>query len=380
MVGLLSPLHYTYPSGSVVLDWDLLAEEFIMEAEELVFYLGANTQGKKAKRKAHERQLEEARQLTVLQKKRELKAAGIIMQHKTKKKGMEYNADIPFEKKPAPGFYNTLEEQACVSKQHLKKSASLREAERKKRLKRGKEGENSPHQTKFIAACDAQIQKLKEAESDGCQGKLVPPAAQVGETELEEIVKIGNADENARALVGGTDDPGQQLLRGCDNLKRAKMARTPRTTTTGQYPSGSPKFTKYDHWTDTPSRCCLKRTPAKCDVRMNAAKEEEQRVALIWRSQVVQRVLPRPPNVDLARLLNNLSLIPPPEGEQEAIQQPINLELIQSSSNGAVPGAVNVATNIKTPLLMVFLQPDLNQQKIVQQELPYILTHCHCSS
>ena len=33
----------------------------------------ANTQGKKAKRKARERQLEEARRLAVLQKKRELK-------------------------------------------------------------------------------------------------------------------------------------------------------------------------------------------------------------------------------------------------------------------------------------------------------------------
>jgi pre-mRNA-splicing factor CDC5/CEF1 len=49
----------------------------------------ANTQGKKAKRKARERQLEEARRLAVLQKKRELKAAGIIMRSKTKKKGMD---------------------------------------------------------------------------------------------------------------------------------------------------------------------------------------------------------------------------------------------------------------------------------------------------
>ena len=37
----------------------------------------ANTQGKKAKRKARERQLEEARRLAMLQKRRELKAAGI---------------------------------------------------------------------------------------------------------------------------------------------------------------------------------------------------------------------------------------------------------------------------------------------------------------
>jgi hypothetical protein len=36
----------------------------------------ANTRGKKAKRKAREKQLEEARRLASLQKKRELKAAG----------------------------------------------------------------------------------------------------------------------------------------------------------------------------------------------------------------------------------------------------------------------------------------------------------------
>ena len=37
----------------------------------------ANTQGKKAKRKAREKQLEEARRLASLQKRRELRAAGI---------------------------------------------------------------------------------------------------------------------------------------------------------------------------------------------------------------------------------------------------------------------------------------------------------------
>ena len=75
----------------------------------------ANTQGKKAKRKARERQLEEARRLAVLQKKRELKAAGIMfvstpafktrtdvfthvfysVRHKTKQKGMD--ASIRFQ-------------------------------------------------------------------------------------------------------------------------------------------------------------------------------------------------------------------------------------------------------------------------------------------
>lgn len=41
----------------------------------------ANTKGKKAKRKAREKQLEEARRLAALQKRRELKAAGIEYVH-----------------------------------------------------------------------------------------------------------------------------------------------------------------------------------------------------------------------------------------------------------------------------------------------------------
>ena len=41
----------------------------------------ANTNGKKAKRKAREKQLEKARRLASLQKRRELKAAGINNRH-----------------------------------------------------------------------------------------------------------------------------------------------------------------------------------------------------------------------------------------------------------------------------------------------------------
>lgn len=42
------------------------------------------------------------RRLAALQKRRELRAAGIDVQKKRKKKrGVDYNAEIPFEKKPA---------------------------------------------------------------------------------------------------------------------------------------------------------------------------------------------------------------------------------------------------------------------------------------
>ncbi|KAA1474769.1 hypothetical protein DENSPDRAFT_841398 [Dentipellis sp. KUC8613] len=232
--GEIDPDPETKPARPDPIDMDEDEKEMLSEARARL----ANTQGKKAKRKARERQLEEARRLAVLQKKRELKAAGIIMRYKTKKKGMDYNADIPFEKKPAPGFYDTSDEQARVTSapvgQTLRRLENKRkpeeeEAERKKRQRRGKEGENGPHETKFVAARDAQIQKLKEAESIGRRSKLVLPAAQVGEKELEEIAKIGRAGESAKALVGEAEGPSGQLLGEYTGLDRAKMARTPRT-------------------------------------------------------------------------------------------------------------------------------------------------------
>ncbi|KAF8836877.1 hypothetical protein BDN67DRAFT_1071693 [Paxillus ammoniavirescens] len=233
--GEIDPDPETKPARPDPIDMDEDEKEMLSEARARL----ANTQGKKAKRKARERQLEEARRLAVLQKKRELKAAGIIMRHKTKQKGMDYNTDIPFEKKPAPGFYDTSEEQARITSapvgQSLRRLENKRkpedeEAERRKRQRRNAESKGGePHQTKFIAARDAQIQKLKDAESIGRRRKLALPNAQVGEAELEEIVKIGLTGENAKALVTGGNEATAKLLGEYEGLESARMARTPRT-------------------------------------------------------------------------------------------------------------------------------------------------------
>jgi len=69
----------------------------------------ANTKGKKAKRKARGKQIEEARRLVQLQKEREMKMAGIeiIPELKKKKKVrlVNYNIEVPFER-VAPEFGN----------------------------------------------------------------------------------------------------------------------------------------------------------------------------------------------------------------------------------------------------------------------------------
>ncbi|KAF8134512.1 pre-mRNA splicing factor component-domain-containing protein [Boletus edulis] len=212
--GEIDPDPETKPARPDPIDMDEDEKEMLSEARARL----ANTQGKKAKRKARERQLEEARRLAVLQKKRELKAAGIILH---------------------PGFYDTSEEQARITSapvgQSLRRLENKRrsdddEAERRKRQRRNAENKgNEPHQTKFVAARDAQIQKLKEAESIGRRRKLELPAAQVGETELEEIVKIGQSGEKTKALVTDGSAATAKLIGEYEGLEGARMARTPRT-------------------------------------------------------------------------------------------------------------------------------------------------------
>lgn len=210
-----------------------LEKEMLSEARARL----ANTQGKKAKRKARERQLEEARRLAFLQKKRELKAAGINLRAKPKKKGMDYNADIPFEKQPAPGFYDVTEEQAKVYAAPVGSTLRALEGKRKQELdeieerkKRQKKGDGKSNQTQqFVAAREAQIKKLKEQEQIIRRRKLNLPMPQVGERELEDIVKIGQAGELAKELVGEGNKATEGLLGEYEALGQAKMARTPRT-------------------------------------------------------------------------------------------------------------------------------------------------------
>ena len=82
-------------------------EKLPSREHSLLSAVGAR-RGKKAKRKARERQLEEARRLASLQKKRELRAAGIEMKAKAqRRRGIDYNREVAFEKAPAAGFFDT---------------------------------------------------------------------------------------------------------------------------------------------------------------------------------------------------------------------------------------------------------------------------------
>ncbi|GAA6060591.1 hypothetical protein JCM10212_004570 [Sporobolomyces blumeae] len=236
--GEVDPDPENRPARPDPIDMDEDEKEMLSEARARL----ANTQGKKAKRKARERQLEEARRLAILQKKRELKAAGILMRAKPKKGGMDYMADIPFEKQPAPGFYDTTAE---LSKRHAAPTGkSLRELEggkrkqdreeddrkEKKRKAREAKDKDADAMSHFVPSKDALLQQRREEQQISKRRKLVLPGPQVGERELEDLVKIGRAGENARAMVDESgNEASQGLLGEYSALGNAKDARTPRT-------------------------------------------------------------------------------------------------------------------------------------------------------
>jgi len=80
--GEIDPNPEAKPARPDPIDMDEDEKEMLSEARARL----ANTKGKKAKRKAREKQLEEARRLASLQKKRELKAAGIELPKAARKK------------------------------------------------------------------------------------------------------------------------------------------------------------------------------------------------------------------------------------------------------------------------------------------------------
>ncbi|EGE84808.1 pre-mRNA-splicing factor cef1 [Blastomyces dermatitidis ATCC 18188] len=231
--GELDPDPESKPARPDTIDLDEDEKEMLSEARARL----ANTQGKKAKRKARERQLEESRRLAVLQKRRELKNAGVNIKVVSRKKGqMDYNADIPFEKQPAPGFYDTLEEEARNERQRAlfdprkQQLASKRKGDQDEDPERKRRKNDKSGNAAFAAAAKAgQMQKIREAEQSSKRRALVLPSPQVSETELEEIVKMGMAGERASKMAGEEENDGTRgLISNYSAIVGGTPIRTPR--------------------------------------------------------------------------------------------------------------------------------------------------------
>jgi len=231
--GEIDPNPEGKPARPDPIDMDEDEKEMLSEARARL----ANTRGKKAKRKAREKQLEEARRLAALQKRRELKAAGIDMaQRKRKVRGVDYNTEIPFQKTAPAGFYDIVgeDEQAEAAirqddgafKSILKSKleaprkdlmeAKARKADAEKRKRRKEED---------LPAAVAALNKQKDLLAIQKRQKLMLPPPQVTDRELSEVVKAsasGFADD-------GDVDATRMLTNSYESTPSQEAMRTPRS-------------------------------------------------------------------------------------------------------------------------------------------------------
>ncbi|PAN37514.1 hypothetical protein PAHAL_7G109700 [Panicum hallii] len=236
--GEIDPNPESKPARPDPVDMDEDEKEMLSEARARL----ANTRGKKAKRKAREKQLEEARRLASLQKRRELKAAGIdTRQRKRKRKGIDYNAEIPFEKRPPPGFYDTVGEDKPP--EHVQFPTTIEDLEGKRRvdieaqLRKQDIARNKILQRQDAPAAIMQANKLNDPEAVTRRSKLMLPPPQISDHELEEIAKMGSAGDPALAEeLGEGSTATRALLSSYSQTPRLGMTplRTPQRTPAGK--------------------------------------------------------------------------------------------------------------------------------------------------
>lgn len=171
---------------------------------------------------------EEARRLASLQKRRELKAAGtptstphhnsppgeisdvslvldagIELRTKKRRTGfMDYNAEIPFEKRPALGFFDpSADDKFKASDQFVKRS--LQQLEPEKRMDKEMEERKRDAKKQRLAkeknlpAVMNEINAMNDPESTLRRSKLAMPAPQITDDELAEVARIGRGKNMA---------------------------------------------------------------------------------------------------------------------------------------------------------------------------------------
>ena len=197
--GEIDPNPETKPCRPDPMDMDEDEKEMLQECRARL----ANTRGKKAKRKQREKQLEAAKRLAQLQKARELKMAGIEVHKPMKNKnGIDYSAEIPFEKsvpigRHEPGDAETPEVDVHKSNMSLQQIEQKRrdDEEKKnrimdaKRMKKLKE-KNLPKALEAINKVNLQSEDLIRSQLNT---KLILDQPKITEQELYDIQKFANS-------------------------------------------------------------------------------------------------------------------------------------------------------------------------------------------
>ncbi|XP_050337173.1 cell division cycle 5-like protein [Bactrocera neohumeralis] len=222
--GEIDPNPETKPARPDPKDMDEDELEMLSEARARL----ANTQGKKAKRKAREKQLEEARRLAALQKRRELRAAGIGSGNRKRIKGIDYNAEIPFEKRPAIGFYDTSEENVDKQGPDFNKMRQQDLDGELRSEKEERERKKDKQKLKQRKENDMPLAMLQNLEPERKRSKLVLPQPQISDHELQQVVKLGRASEIAKEVAGESGVETTDALLA-DYSITPQVTATPRT-------------------------------------------------------------------------------------------------------------------------------------------------------
>jgi pre-mRNA-splicing factor CDC5/CEF1 len=236
--GEVDPAPEARPARPDPVDMEEDEKEMLSEARARL----ANTQGKKAKRKAREKMLEDARRLASLQKRRELRAAGIGGSWKSGSRrfgirgAMNYNNEVPFEKQPMPGFYNVAEE---LESEQLAKKEHARPRMRPQLTRDAQEAverrQDAARDRAKLAAGELPVhlrRKLDEqlAQKRGLQLTWQLPEARVTEQTLEDVKRLRKLEEETDQLMADTATPGSAgLLRLDTKTDGRASAATPQS-------------------------------------------------------------------------------------------------------------------------------------------------------
>lgn len=147
----------------------------------------------------------------MLQKKRELRAAGIeVGTRERSKRALDPNREIAFHAKPQPGFHDTrAEDEAAKAMQQEFRPLSYQDlvSNRRKRIEKALLEQDKAKEARLaqdnMAQVVAQNLAINEASHVVRRGKLMLPAPQLSEEELADVARVARGDALDEDLARG---------------------------------------------------------------------------------------------------------------------------------------------------------------------------------
>jgi len=229
----------TKPARPDPVDMDEDELEMLQEARARL----ANTQGKKAKRKQREKMLAQAKRLADLQKRRELKQAGLLSKaalkkSKKNKREIDLGVEIPFHK-PAPvGFHDTSSEEArteSIREKRLTQVDFQKVNESRYRQRDYDEAQRQKKEEKRMRMLERENEKYKQQKKDLNEDSKIPsrprgllklPEPTMTDTELAQMAKLQQQQQSGIDGIGGSSVT-QALLGDYSDRPLPTPMRTP---------------------------------------------------------------------------------------------------------------------------------------------------------